>query len=385
MTVFRYFLKNAYKLKWYLIIYLGVFLIISLINTNYQQSNQQKRFQALKGRLAISQTGDSQQAQALAKYLMETTDFKQTVNTIKQGKELVFLNQIDAAVYLADDFDEQLAVGGQPVSVLYDDSNHQGYLIERQVNQYLLFLQATVKDGRYDSEVVDKLLAEEVPVKLMASPQVIAENNHNTWFRYFYNFAGYLVMALFISIIGIAMSDFQEEQVRARMAVSAVKNTLMQLQFLLGQLVLAAMIVGLIIGVGQLINKKGASGVPTLIYSLNLIVFSLSILGLTFLINQLTTNRQIKNGLSIVTSLGVSFISGIMVPQVYLGKGVLQLAHAFPAYYFVKVNDWQSISSKAGDFQLILPELGIQLLFGLAFVVTGLYISKIKRGREMVS
>ncbi len=64
-------------------------------------------------------------------------------------------------------------------------------------------------------------------------------------------------------------------------------------------------------------------------YLINIVAFSFSILCLTFLINNLTSNKFIINGISTVLSLGTSFISGVMVPQQFLGEEVLKIAKFF--------------------------------------------------------
>lgn len=75
--------------------------------------------------------------------------------------------------------------------------------------------------------------------------------------------------------------------------------------------------------------------------------------------------------MSTVLSLGTSFISGVMVPQQFLGKKVLTIAKFFPTYYFVRINDMQ-----ASSFLDIRYEIFMQVLFAIAFLFMGLYFSK---------
>ena len=106
---------------------------------------------------------------------------------------------------------------------------------------------------------------------------------------------------------------------------------------------------------------------------INIIVFSFSILCL-ILINNITRNKFVINGLSTALALGVSFISGVMVPQQFLGDKVLAIAKFFPTYYYVRIND-MNINSLLD----IRYELSMQLLFALAFLLMGLYFSKVRQ------
>ncbi|NMA86372.1 MAG: ABC transporter permease, partial [Tissierellia bacterium] len=110
-------------------------------------------------------------------------------------------------------------------------------------------------------------------------------------------------------------------------------------------------------------------------YIINTIVFSFTILCLTFFINSFTKNKFVITALSTVLSLGISFISGVMVPQEFLGEKTLALAKFFPNYYFVKINNITVNSFSDIGFELLM-----QLLFAFAFILLGLYFSKVKQG-----
>lgn len=96
-----------------------------------------------------------------------------------------------------------------------------------------------------------------------------------------------------------------------------------------GQLTIASVIT-LVFILGSIVMKgKYVGEINFGKYLINITVFSFSILCLTFLINNITGNKFIINGLSTVLSLGTSFISGVMVPQQFLGKKVLMVAKFF--------------------------------------------------------
>ena len=134
------------------------------------------------------------------------------------------------------------------------------------------------------------------------------------------------------------MADFTDENIDSRMKISSKKFLNFNMEMYLGQLTIAG-IITIIFILGSIVLKgKYIREIEFNKYIINIIVFSFSILCLTYFINNFTKNKFIISGLSTVLSLGTSFISGVMVPQEFLGKKTLTLAKFFPTYYFVKVN-----------------------------------------------
>ena len=139
-------------------------------------------------------------------------------------------------------------------------------------------------------------------------------------------------------------------------------------------MVLAIIITSFFI-IGSLVLKgKFINDVFYIKYILNIIIFSLAILCFAFLVNNITGNKLVINGISTVLSLGMSFISGVMVPQELLSEKALMIARFFPSYYFVKINE-----SNINSLLEIKEYFIIQLLFGIGFLVLGLLFSRIRQ------
>lgn len=181
-------------------------------------------------------------------------------------------------------------------------------------------------------------------------------------------------MALYISLIGFVMIEITGEGIENRRRVSSVRFLQFNKEIYLGQLTIASFITTVFILGALALKGKYIGEVDFLKYIINIIVFSTAILCLSFLINNLTNDKFVINGLGTVLSLGTSFISGVLIPQELLGEKVLTIAKFFPTYYFVKINDMTMNSF--GDIKY---EIFIQLLFALAFLLMGLYFSKVKQ------
>ncbi len=88
----------------------------------------------------------------------------------------------------------------------------------------------------------------------------------------------------------------------------------------------------------------------------------------------MTRSRFVINGISTVASLGTAFISGVMIPQDFISEKVLTIAKFFPTYYFVKINE-----TNINSIVDVKYEMFMQILFGISFLLMGLYFSKIKQ------
>jgi len=170
------------------------------------------------------------------------------------------------------------------------------------------------------------------------------------------------------------MTEFNSKNIQDRMKISPKKFLNFNIEIYLGQLTIGILITGIFILGSIVLKGKHIPEVDFIKYVVNISIFSFAILCFTFLINNVTTSRFVINGISTVTSLGTAFISGVLVPQELLGAKVLGIAKFFPTYYFVKINE-TNIKSLLD----VKYEISMQFLFAMAFLLMGLYFSKIQQ------
>lgn len=372
MTVYKYFIKIALKNKWVIISYTLIFMLLSIIN-GANTSIKDESFIETKLTIGIIDNSNSELSKGLKNYLSKKNYITKMLDDEEYIKEQIFLEAADAVVIIPEDFEEKFIFQENSIELFKDDRKIGSYQIQNQINKYLGFVNATYENGNYDLEKVNIALDENAKV-LVTERSNIGNINAEIWFNYYFNFTSYIIIAVYIGVLGLVMTDFSDENIESRRKISSKKFLQFNKEMYLGQLSVAALIT-LIFIIGSIVLKGEHIGeVNFAKYVINTIIFSFSILCLTFLINNLTNNKFVKNGLSTVLSLGTSFISGVMVPQELLGEKVLTIAKFFPSYYFVKANN-MNINS----FLDIRYELLMQILFALAFLLMGLYFSKIKQ------
>ena len=114
---------------------------------------------------------------------------------------------------------------------------------------------------------------------------------------------------------------------------------------------------------------------------LNVFIFSLCSLVIALFISTLVNNKNAINGIVNVIALGSSFICGAFVPVEFLPKSVLNIAHVFPAYFYINSNEilktMEIINLK--NLKPFIINCLILLGFCLLFITLNNFISKHKQ------
>ncbi|NBI06201.1 ABC transporter permease [Senegalia massiliensis] len=372
MIVYKYFLKTALRHKMIILSYAVIFFMLSIIN-GIDTENKEITFDETKLDIAIVDDSNTDLSRGLKNYLDENNNIVNLKNDIKEIKEQIFLQQIDAAIIIPSDFEENVKGKQKSLEVIKDDRKISSIQIENEINKYLIFANASKVSGEFKTETINNALKENINVEILEKSSDV-NNSANIWFKYYFNFTAYIITAIYIAVMGLIMTEFKDEKLENRTKISSKKFLNYNKEMYLGQITLGVIITGLFV-IGSIVLKgQHLEEVNFTKYIVNVSIFSFAILCLTFLINNLTKSRFIINGLSTVLSLGTAFISGVMVPVEYLSEKVITIAKFFPTYYYIKINN-MDISSLSD----IRYELIIQILFGVAFLLLGVYFSKVKQ------
>ncbi len=370
MTVYRYFIKIALRNKWTIIAYTIIFFILSIINSS-NSTQGEASFIETKLDIGIVDNSNSQLSNGLKEYLEDKNNIVEVGPGEEAIREQIFLEIADAIIVIPEDFEERVINKEKALEVYRDDRRAESIQIQNQINKFLLFANATYEVGKFDLEGMKAALDEKIHVQLIKEGHKGTGEGIGEWFRYYFNFTGYVIMAIYIAVLGLVMADFTDPNIKNRRMISSKRFLDFNREIYLGQLSVASVITLIFILGCVLIKGKYIGVINFHIYVINTLALSFAILCLTYLINNITRSKFVINGISTVLSLGTSFISGVMVPQELLGDRVLTIAKFFPTYYFVRINDMGPISLLDVRFEILM-----QILFGIAFLLMGLYFSK---------
>lgn len=373
MTVFKYFIKSALRLKWIIIVYTFIFFFFSIINGGNTDS---KEIQFMESNIDIGIVDESNSplSKELIVYLSDHNTIVHMVNDLDLIKDQIFLEEVDAVVIIPKDFEFLVKNKEKSMEIIRDDRKMGALQIENELNKFLAFANAKSTNGEFDLLGVRDALNNEVEVEVLKDEKTSSSTGTSIWFQYYFNFTSFVIVAIYIAVIGLVMTDFNNKNIQDRVKISSKTFLGFNREMYLGQVVIGLLITTVFVLGSLALKGKLILQVDFLKHVINVYVFSFAILCFTFLINNLTSSRFVINGISTVASLGTAFISGVMVPQEFLGEKVLNIAKFFPTYYFVRINE-RKISSY-GDIRY---ELLMQVLFGVVFLSLGLYFGKIRQ------
>lgn len=373
MTVYKYFLRTALRQRWIIIGYAIIFFVLSIINGSNAESKEIV-FTEQSLNIGVVDNSNNELSNGLIDYL----DKNNNIITMKEDrnniKEQIFLEVVDSVIIIPEDFETKVENKEVAIEIFRDDRKMAAMQVQNEVNKYLMFSNATYEDNELNLVKVKNALDQQVEVELLKSGDVSKNEWASNWFKYYFNFTAYIIIAIYVAVIGLIMTEFNDKNIQDRMKISSKGFLKFNTEIYLGQVTIGILITSIFILGAFILKGKYIYEVDFLKYLINLYVFSFAILCFTFLINNITRSRFVINGVSTVASLGTAFISGVFVPQEFLGQKVLNVARFFPTYYFVRINDM-----RVEAFSDMRYEIFMQVLFGFAFLTIGLYFSKTKQ------
>lgn len=372
MTVYKYFIRIALRNKWVIIGYTAMLLVFALINGG-AGADRIAKFEETRLNLGIINYSGSQLSNKLVEYLEKSNNIVETRDDEDFIKEQIFLELANAIIIIPEDFEERVINNEAALEIFRDERKIESFQVKNNINKFISFANGTYENGKFDFERMTKALNKSIDVSLLESSNGV-NKDANAWFKFYFNFLSYVILAIYIAVIGFVMTDFTQKEVENRRKISSKRFMDYNKEIYLGQMSIAVLITSMLILASVVIRGSQLSQVHFGKYVLNTFVFSFAALCLVFLINNITNNKFLITGLSTVLSLGTSFISGVMVPQDLLGEKVLNVAKFFPSYYFVSINNRDIVSLLD-----IRNDLLMQVLFGIGFLLVGLYFSKVRQ------
>lgn len=373
MTVFKYFIKVAFDYRAVILGYAVLFLVFAMLAASDSSSQDEWSFQVEKQEIGIVNNSDSELSNALVDYLENEHNIVNIEYDEDYIKEQIFLEQVNAVVIIPEDFQESVINKEETIEIFRDESRIGPYQVQNQINKFIAFANGTYTNGEFQLENISNVLSNSVEVSILDSDNGI-DKDADTWFQSYYNFSSYIIMSLYITVIGMVMSDFNVKEVEHRRKISSISLLKFNREIYLAQLVVGVFLTSIFIIASIIIRASYISQVNYTKYILNTWIFSLTALCLVFLIINITTNKYAITAIGNILSLGLSFISGVFVPQEFLSANVLNIAKFSPVYYFVSINN-----KDVRSFIDVRFEISMQLLFALAFLMVGLYISRVKQ------
>ena len=344
MQVFKTFLKIAKKRFPSVLLYYIIFTVIVIALSKIGASDHETSFTATKADICIMDEDDSTASHALSDYLFSihnpvTLKYKET----KTMHDAHYYQEVDYILTIPEGFEEQLTASDAKdflqISMRKDSSN--GYFVDQQVNEYLSSVRLFMAGGFSLSEAVTKS-AEALSEGNDTSILNIEEDNvkgTQIGLTYFFQYLPYVLINMLLLGMTPILITFNQKDLGARISCSSLSLKSKNTQITLGCIVFCLFVWLLFILTALFIygadSLFSVNGLRSLLNSIMVLLFSVA---LSLLISTFSLKAQSLSMIANVVSLGLSFLSGIFVPQYLLGKGVLAIAHFLPTYWYVRIN-----------------------------------------------
>ncbi|MCK9492801.1 MAG: ABC transporter permease [Acholeplasmataceae bacterium] len=377
MTVFKLYFKLFFKKIFTILLYLGIFILIILLIMN-SSTERVPKFEASKTRVAFYDEDNTELTKGLKQYLEQYADYIEIEDNLLE--DAFFYRDIQYIVRVPKGFTDKF-LANDPLKIerrLIPDET-SGYFIDGKLENYLSLAYTYLNNNLADLNNVSEKIAE------------TASNETNVFFpegeikdfrfiTIYFNTLGYVIAVLIITITGLVITSFTTFEIRRRNIISKVSNNKFNLSLVSGTIVTSLIFVLLFGFLGFILFKELIFTKVGLLMLLNVLVYTIPIITLSYLISILTKNKMLISGLATVISLGAAFISGAFIPQNLLSQSVLNISKVFPMYFLIENNELLAVTNNFSfsNISSYYINLMIMIGFGILYIVIALIISRRK-------
>ena len=380
MTVFKNYFKIAKSYLFTIILYIGIFLGISVIMSVASNSSESNMYSSLaKPKIGIiNNDGKSIFTDTFIKYLGEKASVKDIDNDSSTIKDAIFYRKLDYVVIIPKGYAFSFINLNNPKLETYElEGSYSAIYPKLLVEQYLKFSKLYAESGFGVNDIANNTIEDlKQEVEIKTTEKKIAEVN---MLSSKFNYLNYSFLAILLLIISLITNKFKKENLKRRNLASPKSYLRINFELFLGNLVLTIIVWIIFMLIMIIMHKNQMFSIQGLLYAINSFVFAITALALSFFIGNVVKDEEAAGSLANVVSLGTSFICGAFVPQILLGDFVLTIAKLFPSYYFILNNELIGKTNSISwvTFSPILFNLIIVFVFGVCYYLLTILFNKI--------
>ena len=386
MQVYKAYFKIIKKNIGQLSIYLIIFLLFAIIFGNVSTSPKDTDFESTKVNISIiNKDENSKLISGLTDYLKENANIVDVGTSKEDLQDALFFREAEYIITIPKGFTKEILKGNKDINIektVIPNSTSEIYmdnLINRYLNTVKMYTSTidNISQAKLVSNV-NKDLSHTTDVKIKTYDN---DYSNNASCANYYNFFAYSMFAVLILGISLVMISFNNKDLKRRNLASSLSMKNMNIQMVFANITYALVVWFVMIIASFIMFKNYMFTINGLLSLLNSFVFTLAALSISILISNLVTSRNALSAVVNVIALGSCFISGVFVPQQYLGDTVLSIAKFNPTYWYVKANDDIAILVNYSNENMrpIFMSMIIVLGFALAVYAVTLVVIKQKR------
>ncbi|WP_434796296.1 ABC transporter permease [Terrisporobacter vanillatitrophus] len=386
MQVYKAFFKVIHKNLSQISIYIVVFVVFAIALGSTKQSPNDINFEDTKVNIAfINQDEDTKIVEGLKKYLSTNTNIVSIGTTKEELQDALYFREVEYIVTIPKGFTGEILSNNTKVNIektTIPNSVSEVY-IDNLVNRYL---NTAKKYNLALGNISQSDLVKYINKGLDYSTKVEVSTYEsgyvsNIGCKNYYNYFAYSIFAILILGVTAVMLTFENKDLKMRNLSSALTMRSLNFQLVLGN-ISYAVVTWIIMILASFVMYKGYMlSMNGLLFLVNSFIFTLAALSIGLLISTFVKSRSAMSAAANVVSLGFCFISGVFVPQMYLGETVISIAKFNPTYWYIKANEEISVLVNFNMDNLIpiINSMLIVLGFAIAILSVTLVIMKQKK------
>ncbi|MCA0386644.1 MAG: ABC transporter permease [Firmicutes bacterium] len=386
MPVFKLCLKIINKNKMVMMVYILAFVMVSFIVRSFNKPSEGlTTYSDTKVSIAIISEEDTPLTKGIETALSRIAEVKSLEGYEDNLKETIqdalYFRALHMVITIPEGFTDAI-LAGEPMTIKAQSvpGSVESMQVNLLINQYLNLARLYVTaDEAIGADALASAIA-----SVMDQPAEVTIINPNPdavqgdLMPFFFNYLAYSYM--FVMILGVSsiMLVFNRKVIKWRNACGPMPSLNMSAQLLLAIAVFAVVVWLILVTLCLVFDSQNAFKTNTLYFMLNAAIFGISVLGLSFLLANLIKGKDASSAVANIITLSTCFLSGVFVPQAFLGEGVLKVASYFPTYWYVKANTQIAVLTRFSFASLkeILGIFLIELGFAAAFIIVSLAVGK---------
>lgn len=381
-TYFKILKKNLIPILIYSVLFLWLTIMIS---SNITVENTQFVTSKVDA-MVVNKDGDNEFINGFLDYLGQYANFIEAKDSEEAIKDALFYREVDYILTIPEGFTQSFTADGKAELIKEAVPDSTGAMsIDTAINNYLNMAEIYLKyipditDRELSRLIADNLKEQtKVTISVQKKDSVTYSNGFN---MNYFNYLGYILIASLIIGVSLVMFSFHGIDIRRRHTASPLSNRNMNIQLILANLIYVFSFLLIFIIAGYVLNRDRMINQNSIMTWLNATVLTITVLSISYLVGITVKSRMTVNAIATTLSLCLAFLSGIFVPQQYLGKAVLKAASFTPTFWYVKANNAiEGITSmRWSEISDIIGYMAIQLGFAAAIFSIALVVSKRKR------
>ncbi|WP_024861526.1 ABC transporter permease [Ruminococcus flavefaciens] len=378
MQVFKAMMKVTRKRLPSAMVYIIVFVVISILVTN--ASTKDNKFEITKLDICVFDEDDTPESRALIEFLGKSNDMVEIENDRDKIIDALYYKRINYALIINKGYAERLAAGDTAdlFGSYHIDENYSVVFMGQFLDEYITSVKAYLTMGMTFDEAIkntEEALSQSTEVDMLRVDKG-GDSHFSVDFAGYFQYMPYILIAAVFIVVCQVLVTMNKKDIRYRTNCSCMQSSKYTFQLFFGSGLFVIAVWLLLIVIGAVLNKEMYTG-RAWYAVLNSFIFSVVVASMAVFVSSFEPKENVLNLITQALSLGMSFLCGIFIPMEVLSDGVLSVARFLPAYWYVKANNMIADIepfSRSSVLTCYLVEFG----FAVMLIILTLLVRKVK-------